>query len=183
MALQYAGKLDQTWTELAHCAKEGLLGTSVNPKPKSSPASVRPSPPPWNLPGTQTQQRLQTLDPMSSEETEANSEHSHADIVLGASICANTALGSFISTATSTFARQWRPIVSYALVDLYPRNRSTAPLLAQLRSQLGDIDIRQELIYRVRKIGYRWKAIVSWASRESDQPLTGILLALENASR
>lgn len=120
---------------------------------------------------------------MSSQETEANSEHSRADIALGAPICANRVLSSFMSTSTSTSARQWKRIVSYALVELYPRNRSTTTLVAQLRLQLGDIDIRQDLIYRIRKIGYRWKAIVSWASRESDQPLTGILLALDNASR
>ncbi|KAL4889252.1 hypothetical protein BDV59DRAFT_195802 [Aspergillus ambiguus] len=120
---------------------------------------------------------------MSSEETEVSSKQYHSDIVLGAPISAKWVLGSLMSTSTSTPAKWWKRIVSYALVELYPRNTSTAPLVAQLKAQLGDIDIRQDQIYRLRKLGYRWKAIVSWASRESDQPLTGILFVLDNTSR
>lgn len=67
----------------------------------------------------------------------------------------------------------------YVLAELHMKNRSIRPLVHKAKAPLGDVKISENMIYNARRIGRRWHAIVSWISRESDQPLLGILLVLE----
>lgn len=117
---------------------------------------------------------------MSSKETEANSEESHTDAGLGALVNTKSVLDCFVPSSTSS--RQFKRIVFYALVELHPRKTSTAVLISQLKDLLRDVNITACQIYRARRIGHRWKAIVSWASRESDEQLTGLLRTLDGTS-
>lgn len=128
----------------------------------------------------QTQNWLQGSNSMSSKALKGNSAHSHIIAEPSGPISMMSVLDSLKSSSTSSPRRLRKRIISYALVELYPRGTSFSPFVVQLKAQTGASDISLNQMYRVRKIGHRWQAIVSWASRQSDQPLTGILLILDD---
>lgn len=119
-----------------------------------------------------------TFNTMSSE-VEANPDHSYAKLGLGAQISARTVFCTITRTCC-THTGKWKRLVRYVLAELHMRNTSIKPLVHQAKATLGDVKFPENMIYNARRIGRRWHAIVSWISRESDQPLTGILLVLEN---
>ena len=118
-----------------------------------------------------------TFNIMSSE-VEVNPDHSCAELGLGAQINARTVFCAITRTCC-THTGKWKRLVRYVLAELHTRNKSIRPLVHQAKAALGDVKSPENMIYNARRIGRRWHAIVSWISRESDQPLTGILLVLE----
>ena len=109
-------------------------------------------------------------------------EHHYADLELAAQMNANMVFGSIMGTC-STYTGKWKRLVCYALAELHMKNTTTKPFIHQANTLLGSSKSLKNKTYNARRIGNRWKAIVSWVSRESDQPLTGILLVLDKPSR
>lgn len=108
----------------------------------------------------------------------ANPDHSYVKLELGVQISASTVF-STITQSCCTHTEKWKRLVRYVLAELHAKNKSVKPLVDQAKATLGYVKTPGNMIYNARRIGRRWHAIVSWISRESDQPLTGILLVLE----